>query len=67
MKKLRNYFDQLDTDGSGEIGLTELEVPLIALGLCHTREEVEKVMSQIDLDGNGTIEFDEFLSLVKSA
>ena len=45
LKKLRSYFDQLDSDGSGEIGLNELEIPLIALKICQTREEVEKVMN----------------------
>jgi len=31
--KLRKYFTSLDGDGSGPIGLDELEDPLIALGL----------------------------------
>ncbi len=31
--KLRKYFTSLDGDGSGSIGLDELEDPLIALGL----------------------------------
>lgn len=40
LAKLRKYFKELDTDGSGSIGLEELEQPLISLGLCKTRAEV---------------------------
>ena len=67
LKKLRGYFEQLDDDGSGSIGLEELEQPLISLNLCKSRAEVQQVMNKIDLDGNGTLEFDEFLALVKTA
>ena len=40
LKKLRGYFEQLDDDGSGSIGLEELEQPLISLNLCKSRAEV---------------------------
>jgi len=39
--------------------VNELEDPLIALGLVDTREQVEKMVSE--LDENSSIEFDEFL------
>lgn len=37
LKQLRIYFDSLDDDGSEEIGVDELEDPLIALGLVDNR------------------------------
>jgi centrin-2 len=37
LKQLREYFNALDEDGSGEIGVDELEDPLIALGLVENR------------------------------
>jgi hypothetical protein len=40
LKKLRGYFEQLDDDRSGSIGLEELEQPLISLNLCKSRAEV---------------------------
>ena len=40
LAKLRKYFQELDSDGSGSIGLEELEKPLISLGLCRNRKEV---------------------------
>lgn len=38
LKQLRQYFDSLDEDGSGAIGVDELEDPLIALGLVENRQ-----------------------------
>ncbi len=59
--ELRKYFSSLDGDGSGAIGIEELgiikikfqkiEDPLIALGLVNNRDEVEKIMKEVDDDG----------------
>ena len=38
LRQLRNYFNSLDDDGSGSIGVDELEDPLIALGLVDNRQ-----------------------------
>ena len=37
LRELRKYFDSLDEDGSESIGASELEDPLIALGLVESR------------------------------
>ena len=50
----------------GSIGLDELEDPLIALGLAQTRDEVEKLIADVDDDESGQIEFKEFLSIMSS-
>ncbi|KAL4502192.1 hypothetical protein ABPG72_000427 [Tetrahymena utriculariae] len=63
---LRKYFKSLDSDGSGSIGVEELEDPLIALGLAQNRDEVLKLIKQVDEDGSGDIEFKEFLSIMSS-
>jgi Ca2+-binding EF-hand superfamily protein len=61
------YFSQLDSDKSGQIDIEELEVPFISLNLCNSREQVRQAMTAIDKDNSGTIEFDEFLNLIKDA
>lgn len=38
LMQLRNYFNSLDDDTSGSIGVDELEDPLIALGLVDNRQ-----------------------------
>lgn len=39
---------------------------MIALGLVTTREEVEKLIAEVDDDKSGQIEFKEFLSIMSS-
>lgn len=38
MVMLRRWFELLDTDKSGEIGLSELEEPLVSTGLARSRQ-----------------------------
>ena len=65
MKQLRNYFNSLDDDGSGSIGVDELEDPLIALGLVDNRQQVQSIVQMVDDDGSEMIEFAEFLGIIK--
>lgn len=62
---MKKYFHELDEDGSGSIGIEELEKPLISLGLCRSRQEVQKIMDLVDEDKSGQIEFNEFLNILK--
>lgn len=47
--------------------MEELEKPLISLGLCNNREDVQKIIDEVDEDDSGQIEFNEFLHIIKSA
>ena len=38
VRMLRNWFELLDTDGSGEVGLDELGEPLVSTGVAGSRE-----------------------------
>jgi Ca2+-binding EF-hand superfamily protein len=67
LKKLQQCFNQLDEDHGGSIGIDELEGPLIGLGFAQNREEVMKMIDQVDDDGTGAIEFEEFLCIIKNA
>ena len=62
---MRDYFNSLDEDGSGSIGVEELEDPLIALGLVDNRQQVQQIVQLVDEDGSEMIEFGEFLSIIK--
>lgn len=57
----------MDTDGSGAIGIDELEDPLIGLGLAENREEVMEMIAAVDEDGSNMIEFGEFLAIIKGS
>lgn len=67
IKKLKECFNSLDDDGEGTISIEELENPLIGLGFADTREEVEAMVDEVDEDGSGEIEFDEFLLIIKNS
>lgn len=62
---MRTYFNSLDDDGSGSIGVDELEDPLIALGLVDSRQQVNKIVELVDENCSAKIEFGEFLSIIK--
>lgn len=53
LKKLRECFQSLDTDGGGSIGIEELEEPLIGLGFAKDRDEVREMMDEVDDDKSG--------------
>lgn len=64
--KLKQYFNSLDADGSGSIGLDELVDPLISLGIAESVDEVQKIIDSVDDDNSKQIEFKEFLKIIGS-
>merc|ERR1712212_455526 len=60
----REALNLYDVDTDGVIGLNELKETLTSLGQDPTDQEIKEMMEKVDLDGNGTIEFDEFLVMM---
>jgi len=61
--QLRQYFDSVDTDRSGDISVYELEAALEAAGEDFDDQEVEMMMAMFDVDQNGKLNFAEFVEL----
>ena len=59
-------FDLIDEDGGGELEPAELKKALAALGEELSDEEIMDMIKEIDVDGNGSIDKDEFFVLVQS-
>merc|ERR1712086_811766 len=64
MEEIREAFGLFDSDASGAIDVRELKAAMRALGFEIKNEELKKMVSDIDGDGNGTIEFVEFLGMM---
>ncbi|KAF3453465.1 hypothetical protein FNV43_RR03905 [Rhamnella rubrinervis] len=59
---LKQMFTNMDTDNSGTITYDELKAGLTRLGSKLTEAEVRQLMEAADVDGNGTIDYIEFIT-----
>merc|ERR1712124_29287 len=62
--EIREAFSLFDNDASGAIDVRELKAAMRALGFEVKNEELKKMVTDIDNDGSGTIEFVEFLQMM---
>ncbi|OMO64849.1 hypothetical protein COLO4_31769 [Corchorus olitorius] len=62
IKGLKATFTNMDTDKSGTITYEELKTGLARLGSKLSEAEVKQLMEAADVDGNGTIDYIEFIS-----
>ncbi|KAJ4969541.1 hypothetical protein NE237_016242 [Protea cynaroides] len=62
--EFQEAFCLFDKDGDGCITIEELATVIRSLDQNPTEEELQDMISEVDVDGNGTIEFGEFLSLM---
>lgn len=60
-RMLRKWFKELDYDGSGEVSVEELQDPMLSSGILKTREQVVRVLANVDRNGTMGIDFEEFL------
>ena len=59
--ELRQAFSVFDRDGSGAISSDELRHVMFSIGECFTDEEIDAMMREADLDGDGAIDCEFFL------
>ncbi|XP_042835637.1 troponin C, skeletal muscle isoform X1 [Panthera tigris] len=57
-------FDMFDADGGGDISVKELGTVMRMLGQTPTKEELDAIIEEVDEDGSGTIDFEEFLVMM---
>ncbi|XP_032928589.1 centrin-2 isoform X1 [Catharus ustulatus] len=63
-REIRDAFELFHTDGSGSIHIRELKVAMRALGFEPKKEEIKKMISDIDKEGTGKISFSDFLAVM---
>jgi len=59
--EFKEAFALFDKENKGTIGVEELGIVMRSLGHNLTEEELRGMINEVDADGNGTIDFIEFL------
>ncbi|KAK3526882.1 hypothetical protein QTP86_003607 [Hemibagrus guttatus] len=63
-EKIREAFKVFDRDGNGFISKQELGMAMRSLGYMPNEVELEVIIKRLDMDGNGQVGFDEFVTLL---
>merc|ERR1712072_919928 len=64
VEEIKEAFDLFDNDNSGAISVNELTAAMKSLGFDVKHAVVYNMVSDLDADGSGEIEFDEFLAVM---
>ena len=62
IRSLRRIFTQMDFNGNKSLDLSEFEQALAAFGIFPKKVELQALMKFYDVNGDGNISYDEFLS-----
>ena len=62
----REAFKVFDSDGNGFINASELRQVMLNLGEKLSEEEVEMMIKEADTNGDGLVNYDEFISMMNA-
>ncbi|CAI0450894.1 unnamed protein product [Linum tenue] len=65
-KELKDAFDLYDMDKNGLISAGELHAVMKMLGLKSSLGDCKKMIRQVDQDGDGSVNFEEFKKMMSS-
>lgn len=63
----KKHFDAIDADSNGHINHQEMVEALKALGMYQNDEQAQALIRSVDSNNSGTIEFDEFMTILHAA
>ncbi|XP_062433266.1 calcium-binding protein 4 [Rhea pennata] len=67
VRELKIAFREFDVNGDGEISSTEMREAIAALlGEQLKAQEVDEILQDVDLNGDGHVDFDEFVMMLSS-
>ncbi|XP_038590456.1 calcium-binding protein 7-like [Micropterus salmoides] len=62
--EIREVFKVFDRDGNGFISKQELGMAMRSLGYMPNEVELEVIIQRLDIDGDGQVGFEEFVTLL---
>ena len=62
--EIKEAFDLFDTDETNSIDPKEIKQAMVSLGFDSKNQTIYQMVSDLDADGNGSIDFEEFLKLM---
>jgi len=62
--EFKEAFDLFDKNGDGQVTASELGAVMESLGHCPTEEQLMDMVHEVDENGNGCIELDEFIKMM---
>jgi Ca2+-binding EF-hand superfamily protein len=65
IRGLGRIFRAMDDNGNAQVDVDDFRWGLIDFGITITKEEAQQILKYIDRDGNGTIDFDEFMRFIR--
>ena len=60
----REAFQMFDKNGDGCISVNELGTVMRSVGQNPNNEELQTIINDVDADGNGTLDFQEFCQMM---
>eukprot|EP00195_Chlamydomonas_chlamydogama_P009706 CAMPEP_0202899710 /NCGR_PEP_ID=MMETSP1392-20130828/7867_1 /ASSEMBLY_ACC=CAM_ASM_000868 /TAXON_ID=225041 /ORGANISM="Chlamydomonas chlamydogama, Strain SAG 11-48b" /LENGTH=154 /DNA_ID=CAMNT_0049585965 /DNA_START=94 /DNA_END=558 /DNA_ORIENTATION=- len=64
INEFREVFDLMDRDKGGTLSIEEVKQLMEMLGMKVKQDELEQLVSEIDIDGSGQVDFEEFLQVM---
>jgi Ca2+-binding EF-hand superfamily protein len=61
---LREQFKVFDRDGNGLISASELRQTFLDMDRSYSAEEISDMIKKVDVDGDGNLNYEEFLKLI---
>lgn len=67
LRGLSKIFKTMDNNNNGKLDLDDFRWGLMDFGLQLTKDEATKVLDHFDRDGNGQVDFNEFLTTIRGS